>query len=76
MFLAVILDKFSRKVVGWELGTHFDGNAFTDGRLGEGHLNSDTRRRGLVHHSDRGRSVCLWGVSGPVTKARHDSQHE
>ncbi|MDX8502285.1 IS3 family transposase [Mesorhizobium sp. VK4C] len=52
-FLAVVLDAFSRKVVGWALDTHLRASlaiealemAITDRQPAPG---------GLVHHSDRG----------------------
>ncbi len=52
VFLAVILDKFSRKVVGWELGRTLTA------RLPMAALEKAIEQRhpapGLVHHSDRG----------------------
>jgi putative transposase len=52
LFLVVVLDLFSRKVVGWSLGDHLDAE------LSEEALRrAITRRRplpGLVFHSDRG----------------------
>ena len=52
VYLAVILDRFSRKVVGWALDRTL-GN-----RLAVGALEQASEKRqpppGLVHHSDRG----------------------
>ena len=52
VYLAVVLDAFSRKVVGWELGRRIDR------RLALGALEKAIAERqpspGLVHHSDRG----------------------
>lgn len=52
VFLAVVLDAFSRKVVGWELGRRINRN------LTLAALEMAIARRqpgpGLVHHSDRG----------------------
>jgi putative transposase len=52
LFLAVILDAFSRKVVGWELGRSLVAS------LPLAALNKAIRQRkpppGVVHHSDRG----------------------
>ena len=52
LFLAVILDAFSRKVVGWELGRSLAAS------LPLAALNKAIRQRkplpGVVHHSDRG----------------------
>jgi putative transposase len=52
VYLAVILDAFSRKVVGWEL----DRTLARGCRLRRWRRRSRTgsRRPGLVHHSDRG----------------------
>jgi len=51
-FVAVVLDAYSRRVVGWEVGRHLDGN------LALGALERAIRQRqpqaGLVHHSDQG----------------------
>lgn len=52
VFLAVVLDAFSRKAIGWNLGRTLDS------RLPLGALEAAIARRqpqpGLVHHSDRG----------------------
>jgi len=51
-YLAVVLDAFSRRVVGWALATHLQAS------LAVAALRMALRRRrpapGLVHHSDRG----------------------
>jgi len=51
-YLAVVLDAFSRRVVGWALATHLQAS------LALAALRMALRRRhpapGLVHHSDRG----------------------
>ena len=52
LYLAVILDLFSRRVVGWATGQHVDRHlalAALDMALA-----NRCPRRGLVHHSDRG----------------------
>jgi putative transposase len=52
IYLAVILDKFSRKVIGWALGRSLEAELALEA------LRMAIRRRqirsGLVHHSDRG----------------------
>lgn len=52
VYLAVILDAFSRRVIGWELGRTLEG------KLTLRALHMALKRRqilpGLVHHSDRG----------------------
>jgi transposase InsO family protein len=52
VYLAVILDRFSRKVVGWALDRIL-GNRLTVGAL-EQALEKRQPPPGLVHHSDRG----------------------
>lgn len=52
VFLAVVLDGYSRRVVGWALGDRLDGRlalAALDRAVAE-----RRPRPGLVHHSDRG----------------------
>lgn len=52
VYLAVILDFYSRKVIGWSISKKIDGNLTLDA------LNMAILRRrpprGVVHHSDRG----------------------
>lgn len=59
VYLAVILDAFSRKVVGWELGETLEAGLCRaalrralDGRM---------VRPGILHHSDRGVQYCSDG---------------
>ena len=52
VYLAVVLDVFSRKVVGWELGRTLQA-ALTIAAL-ERAIAARRPRPGLVHHSDRG----------------------
>lgn len=52
VYLAVILDAFSRRVIGWELGRTLEGElTLTALRMA---LGSRQISPGLVHHSDRG----------------------
>jgi transposase InsO family protein len=52
IYLAVILDSYSRRVIGWALESYLDaGLAVQALRMA---LSSRTLRPGLVHHSDRG----------------------
>ena len=52
VYLAVILDLYSRKVIGWAISKKIDGNLTLDA------LNMALMRRrpprGVIHHSDRG----------------------
>jgi len=52
IYLAVILDAYSRRVIGWELSRRIDG-ALTLGALIMA-LANRTVQTGLIHHSDRG----------------------
>lgn len=52
VYLAVILDLFSRKVIGWQISKRIDGELVLDALK-----MAITRRqpsRGVIHHSDRG----------------------
>jgi putative transposase len=52
VYLATILDAYSRKCVGWNLSTRMDTNV-TLGALEEALATRDIKP-GLIHHSDRG----------------------
>jgi transposase InsO family protein len=52
LYLAVILDAFSRRVVGWALATHLRTELATDAL--QMALLSRRPAPGLIHHSDRG----------------------
>jgi transposase InsO family protein len=52
VYLAVVLDAYSRRVIGWHLGEGLD-NSLTVTALRMA-LEERTVRPGLVHHSDRG----------------------
>ena len=56
LFLAIILDAFSRRVVGWELGENLRAElalGALERALADRHIEP-----GLVHHSDRGVQYC------------------
>src|SRR5205823_9996176 len=52
VYLATILDAYSRKCVGWNLSTRIDTNLAL-GALEEALATRDVKP-GLIHHSDRG----------------------
>jgi putative transposase len=52
VFLAVVLDAFSRKAIGWELGRSLETKLALTAL--EAAIASRRPRPGLVHHSDRG----------------------
>ncbi len=56
LYLAVMLDLFSRRVVGWSMSEHIDEELV----LATLQMALRTRRppRGLIHHSDRGSQYC------------------
>lgn len=56
VYLAVILDAFSRRVIGWQLGESLEAKLAL-GAL-EQALNERRVEPGLVHHSDRGVQYC------------------
>jgi transposase InsO family protein len=53
VYLAVVLDAFSRKVVGWAMADHLRASLALDA-LEMALQTRDVVRGGLVHHSDRG----------------------
>ena len=52
-YLAVILDGFSRKVVGWALAPHLDASLAVEA-LDHALADRKPRPASLIHHSDRG----------------------
>jgi putative transposase len=52
LYLAVVMDLFSRKVVGWAMGEHIDRHLVLCGL--EMALQGRQPPKGLIHHSDRG----------------------
>ena len=53
VYLAVMIDLFSRKVVGWKLSDRFTTPLVT-GALRQAIENRKPKTNGLIHHSDRG----------------------
>ena len=51
-YLAVVIDLFSRRVVGWAMADHMQTELATDALMMA--IRSRQPPRGLVHHSDRG----------------------
>ena len=74
IFLAVILDAFSRQVLGWELGRTLTA------RLPIAALEKAIADRqpppGVVHHSDRGVQYASGAYVGLLRRAPHDPEHE
>ena len=53
VYLAVVLDRFSRRVIGWALDRTLEDD-LTPGRAAHGPAQRARLGPGLVHHSDRG----------------------
>ena len=68
VYLAVILDGFSRKVVGWKLDRALMSR-LADRRVGSG-IETRSHPPGLVHHSDRGMQYASAEYAAILTEAR------
>jgi transposase InsO family protein len=68
LYLAIVLDAFSRRVVGWALADHLRTELATDAL----HMALRTRRPepGLIHHSDRGSQYLSAAYMGLLTAHR------
>ncbi len=56
VYLAVVLDAYSRRCIGWALSRHIDTQLTLKAlRMA---LQTRTVPPGLIHHSDRGRAIC------------------
>ena len=74
LYLAVILDLFSRKVVGWKLGESLEAELVV--RALQNALTMRTPDRGLYFHSDRGsHSTPFRRHRLPARSGRHQSEH-
>ena len=63
LYLAVVLDAWSRRVVGWAMATHLRTELVLDA------LNMavwQRRPRQVIHHSDQGRAVHVPGLRAPL----------
>ena len=63
VYLAAILDAFSRKVVGWALAGHLEASLATEA-LDMALATRDPAPDSLIHHSDR-------GVQGGFNRSSH-----
>lgn len=68
VYLAVVLDAFSRKVVGWALEDHLEASLAT-AALDMALAARDVEREGLIHHSDRGVQYACSDYIERLTKA-------
>ena len=73
-YLAIVIDKYSRRVVGWSLGRN------KDVALTLASLNRAVFHRrpgpGVIFHTDRGIRVCWLCVPRPTDTARFCTEHE
>ncbi len=74
LYLAVILDLFSRRVVGWSLSERLERKLVLEA-LTMGLAQRQPARR-LLHHSDRGSQLRQPGISATAGAPRHPQQHE
>jgi putative transposase len=74
LYLAVILDLFSRRVVGWSLSERLErGIALNALKMA---LQDRQPPQGLLHHSDRGSQYSSPRLSAATGGTRHPKQHE
>ena len=74
VFLAVILDAYSKRVIGWHLDDGLDDSlTLTALRMA---LQERTVRTGLVHHSDRGGQYASGDYTDLLAGQRYRHQHE
>ena len=73
VFLAALLDRYSRKVIGWAISKRIDAELC----LAALKIALDTRKPppGCIHHSDRGVAVRLSRVCSVAPSRQHEDQH-
>lgn len=62
LYLAVVLDLFSRKVVGWSMGKSNNGKLVKDAL--EMAVNQRQPAEGLIHHTDQGSTYAMQSYRG------------
>ncbi len=74
VYLACVLDAYSRRCVGWKLSRQIDTQLALEAL--EMALTQRRPAPGLIHHSDRGvQSVCRSGVCRPARTGRRSGEH-
>lgn len=68
LYLASILDLFSRKVVGWAMADHMEASLVEDAL--QMALQQRQPEAGLLHHSDQGRQYTSVGYQNRLANAR------
>lgn len=66
LYLSVLLDLYSRKVVGWAMSDHLDTKLVTNAL--EMALGRRNPAQGLIHHSDRGSQYASHAYRGLLSK--------
>ena len=73
LYLAVVLDLYSRRVVGWALRPHLERElvcaAFSMARSRSGNRSRSGKMMGLLHHSDRGSQYASLEYQGLLAAA-------
>ena len=73
VYLAAILDAYSRRGIGWELSRTMD-TALTVAAV-ERAVQLRQPAPGVIHHSDRGGAVCQSGLRGTLGAGRAAAKH-
>jgi putative transposase len=74
VYLAVVLDAFSQKVVGWALDRTLEATLTIEAL--QMALRTRKPAAGLVHHSDRGVQYASGGLYRSAQRQWHPDQHE
>ena len=74
VYLAVVVDAFSRKVVGWALDDHLEARLAIEAL--DMAIDARNPLPGVIHHSDRGVQYASGEYAGPPGSARLPTQHE
>lgn len=75
IYLAVVLDGFSRRVIGWSIASHLQASlalAALDMALATREVVAGS----LIHHSDRGIRYRLFRLCGAAGTGWHSAEHE
>lgn len=74
LYLAVLLDLYSRRVVGWAMSETIDQQLVLDALTMA--LGQCRAQPGLIHHTDQGAPVLQHCLCRDAEKARHGAEHE
>ena len=73
-FLATVMDRYSRRVLGWSLGRHRDAR-LTLAALNRAVFNRRPRP-GVIFHTDRGIEYAAYAFRWPISRAWLRAKHE